>query len=87
MDRISLGVLVEVVIDEQLIVALAELDAYLTEMGTCGDGGCIVLKPKGMHTNGGCKCSRDSFRMQKLAYAHNRFIKAVREMKNGGKDD
>jgi len=72
---------------EELDAALAELDAYLTEMGTCGDGGCVVLKPKGMHTNGGCKCSRDSFRMQKLAYAYNRFIKAVREMKNGGKDD
>jgi hypothetical protein len=22
----------------------------------CGDGGCVVEKPRGMHTNGGCHC-------------------------------
>lgn len=22
----------------------------------CGDGGCVVERPKGMHTNGGCRC-------------------------------
>lgn len=24
----------------------------------CGDGGCRVIKPQGMHTNGGCNCHR-----------------------------
>jgi hypothetical protein len=22
----------------------------------CGDSGCIVARPTGMHTNGGCRC-------------------------------
>jgi len=57
---------------------LAELDEYLAAIGTCGDGGCIVLKPKGMHTNGGCRCSRSAFTMQRLAYGHRRFVDRVR---------
>lgn len=23
----------------------------------CGDGGCIIKKPSGMHTNAGCRCT------------------------------
>lgn len=61
--------------------ALAELDFSLSEMGGCSDGGCIVVKPKGMHTNGGCRCLRhDHIRTQRFAFAHNRFVKAVREI-------
>lgn len=30
-----------------------------TEYYGCGDGGCIVQKPRGMHTNGGCDCLSD----------------------------
>ena len=39
----------------------------MLEIG-CGDGGCLVEKPKGMHTNSGCKCgdrpavARNAFR-------------------------
>lgn len=22
----------------------------------CGDGGCVIQRPRGMHTNGGCHC-------------------------------
>lgn len=25
----------------------------------CRDGGCAVLRPTGMHTNGGCRCVRN----------------------------
>lgn len=57
--------------------ALEELQEYLTTMGSCGDGNCIVLKPRGMHTNGGCRCSNDQYRMQKYAYAMNRFVDKV----------
>ena len=24
--------------------------------GGCSDGYCVIKKPKGMHTNGGCRC-------------------------------
>ncbi len=26
------------------------------DIGGCTDGCCIIVRPKGMHTNGGCKC-------------------------------
>ena len=25
----------------------------------CGDGGCVVERPTGMHTNGGCRCLQE----------------------------
>ena len=28
-------------------------------IGGCHDGYCVVRKPKGMHTNGGCNCLED----------------------------
>ena len=28
-------------------------------IGGCHDGYCVVRKPKGMHTNGGCTCLED----------------------------
>ncbi len=30
--------------------------AIAENVGGCTDGGCVVLRPKGMHTNGGCRC-------------------------------
>jgi len=27
----------------------------------CSDGGCQIEKPKGMHTNGGCRCNPREF--------------------------
>jgi len=54
------------------------LDEYLETIGGCGDGGCIILKPVGQHTNGGCRCSRDPIKMQRFAYAMNRFADEVK---------
>lgn len=62
----------------EIAEAQRERDAYLKQLGGCGDGNCIIVKPVGMHTNGGCRCSRDGMRMQRFAYAHNRFANAVR---------
>ncbi len=31
----------------------------LGDLKGCTDGGCIIKKPKGMHTNGGCRCARE----------------------------
>ena len=28
------------------------------QIGGCGDGGCVVFRRTGMHTNGGCRCTR-----------------------------
>ena len=57
------------------------LDAYelrMQQIGGCSDGGCVVVKPKGMHTNGGCKCWKNQHSMQRLARASNTFVEALR---------
>lgn len=63
---------------QELIALLDERDSYLAQIGGCGDGNCIVVKPKGMHTNGGCRCWRDGMTMQRYAYANNRLAAALR---------
>lgn len=63
---------------ETVAAAIAELDRHLDAIGGCTDGYCIIRKPKGMHTNGGCKCSGNRMKMTQFAYAHNRFVDAVR---------
>ncbi len=32
----------------------------------CSDGGCVIVKPVGMHTNGGCRCLRYPENVQKF---------------------
>ncbi len=34
---------------------LEEIDQELAALA-CSDGGCVVRRPSGMHTNGGCDC-------------------------------
>jgi hypothetical protein len=58
---------------ERLREAAVALDDRLASIGGCTDGHCIIAKPKGMHTNGGCFCWRDAMKMQRLAYAYNQF--------------
>lgn len=57
--------------------AAAEYDAHMQSIGGCHDGGCVILKPKGMHTNGGCRCPRDYMKMQRLAYASIKLRRAI----------
>jgi hypothetical protein len=52
--------------------ALAAFDEDLARIGGCTDGGCVIVKPRGMHTNGGCKCPRDQIKMQHYIQAVNR---------------
>lgn len=61
--------------------ALAEYDKvrdHVAEQVGCFDGGCLVKRPKGMHTNGGCKCSKNSLAAQRMMYAGQRLAEAVR---------
>jgi hypothetical protein len=66
--------------DVKIPDAVRELDEYLAAIGGCSDGYCIIVKPKGMHTNGGCRCASDRTKMQRFAYAHNRFAAAIRSL-------
>ncbi|MBC2668776.1 hypothetical protein ACFOON_15080 [Novosphingobium piscinae] len=66
--------------ERELREALAERDNYLAQMGGCGDGHCIIVKPVGMHTNGGCRCATHAFTMGKFAFANNRFADRARTL-------
>ncbi len=47
----------------QIKSLVAELDQRIEALGGCSDGSCIIKRPKGMHTNGGCRCPRDGGKM------------------------
>ena len=49
--------------------AAAKFDKQMDEAGGCTDGYCLIKKPTGQHTNGGCDCSRDNMKMQRLGFA------------------
>jgi hypothetical protein len=61
---------------ERLTARVRELEglasSYLQaakQVGGCGDGNCVVLRPTGMHTNGGCRCTHDMDRARVLGVA------------------
>lgn len=62
---------------EQVAKALAEYDAIIDHIGTCGDGNCVVKRPVGMHTNGGCRCSTDRYKAQRVMFAASRLRRAI----------
>lgn len=58
--------------------AIVEYDRVRDILGGCTDGGCVVKKPKGMHTNGGCKCATDSRTAQRMMHLGQILADAVR---------
>ena len=69
-DSKPFGVVAELVFDEiskmqnarirELEASVKAIEEYetLAKKSGCGDGNCVVWKPTGMHTNGGCACVR-----------------------------
>lgn len=55
------------VLAETLAEALEQYDQGCAAIGGCSDGYCVIQRPKGMHTNGGCRCSDDRNRMRRFA--------------------
>lgn len=50
---------------EKMRAALAKYDEGMTAIGGCGDGNCLVERPRGQHTNGGCRCYFDRMTSQR----------------------
>jgi hypothetical protein len=51
----------------------------------CGDGGCIIQRPQGQHTNGGCHCLdaiRDPYARMKVFKALHRYRQIVDVLAN-----
>lgn len=53
--------------------ANADLNEQLSVIGSCGNAHCIIFAPVGQHTNGGCQCWQDRMKMQRFAFAMNRY--------------
>ncbi|WP_157763881.1 hypothetical protein [Paraburkholderia aromaticivorans] len=64
-------------IPEGLTAALTRYDALMASVDGCTDGGCVIRAPKGMHTNGGCRCTRAEYKMQRAMYAAKELRRAV----------
>jgi hypothetical protein len=52
-------------------------DQLMESVHGCTDGGCLIRAPKGMHTNGGCRCNRDSMKTQRVLYAAKQLRDAI----------
>jgi hypothetical protein len=57
--------------------AIAEFVKMRDHIGGCTDGGCVIKRPTGMHTNGGCKCPKDYIKMQRIARAAQDLVSAL----------
>lgn len=53
----------------RLEAALDRYQSMASHVGGCTDGGCLILRPTGMHTNGGCKCPQDKIKAARLLQA------------------
>ncbi|MRN43426.1 MULTISPECIES: hypothetical protein [unclassified Brucella] len=53
--------------------AAADLNEQLSVIGSCGNAHCLILAPEKQHTNGGCQCWQDRIKMQRFAFAMNRY--------------
>ena len=61
-----------------------ELDEYQRlrdGVGGCTDGGCVIKRPTGMHTNGGCKCWQDKIKAQRMMRAGQKLFDNLRQEK------
>lgn len=44
---------------EKIANSLAQYERGMASLGGCGEGHCVIQRPVGQHTNGGCRCGYD----------------------------
>jgi hypothetical protein len=65
--------------NERMREALETFDKQAAVIGGCSDGYCSVTgRARGMHTNGGCKCSFDRHRASRAMINGRRLADAIR---------
>jgi len=69
-----------------LAKALAMYDSMRDGIGGCTDGGCVIKRPTGMRTNGGCKCATDKYKAQRMMYAGQKLADAARASLDGPRE-
>lgn len=60
-----------------LTEALKTYETMRDHVGGCSDGGCLVKKPTGMHTNGGCRCHKDTIKAARMMWAGDQLFAAA----------
>lgn len=59
--------------------AIRDYDEEMETIGGCSDGYCLIKEPKGMHTNGGCRCLTNQHVARRAMMAAKRLRKALDE--------
>lgn len=67
---------------EKIASAMKLYDEGMALIGGCGDGNCLVMKPEGMHTNGGCRCWSDRMTAQRVMARGNWLASQIRAALN-----
>jgi len=68
--------------EEQILEMFKWLEKNAEALGGCSDGNCVIHKPKGMHTNGGCRCASDRNRIYRYVQYVAYFRNAVRKIRD-----
>lgn len=63
--------------EDAIRALLADYDTIREGTDGCTDGGCVVARPIGMHTNGGCRCADDKYKARRMMYAGQRLRDAL----------
>ena len=63
--------------------ALSKYAAMRDHVGGCTDGSCVIKRPTGMHTNGGCKCWQDKIKAQRMMHAGQELFAALTPQPSG----
>lgn len=64
--------------EARLREAVERYESTANHVGGCGDGNCVVVRPIGQHTNGGCRCYTDKMKAQRMMRAGQMLFTAIR---------
>lgn len=65
--------------ESRLPDALDRYEAAANHVGGCGDSNCVVVRPVGQRTNGGCRCYTDKMKAQRMMMAGQMLSASVRD--------
>jgi hypothetical protein len=55
-------------------------EELINEIDGCQDSSCLVKKPTGMCTNGGCRCYKDRIKVQKILWNRRKLIDRLTQL-------
>jgi hypothetical protein len=53
---------------------------YIGSIEGCADSSCLIETPKGIATNGGCRCRKDNVKVQKVFQAYGLMVKEIERL-------